>query len=265
MVGMDMSGMAPTNANTVKDEDLGSGGPLLIPSSLTGYSFSAIIGAGKDGIAYTVNMDKMGQTQNADFAPGKTDGNFAKLLAPPYNFTDYLGGFNSVANPMTIPGGYMGKTKHQHSTPVFYRSPDHGWMLFTQGENSPVRAFKLNADATLTYLACGDEIASGGKISGMPGGMLSLSSNGQGTNTGILWSLMPLNGDANREVVQGRLVLYGSNWVNGSPGSGDARLIKIWDSAQWNVVFAHNKFNVPTICNGVALIPTYDGRVLVMG
>jgi len=265
MAPMSMGDMAPTNANTIKDEDLGSGGPLLIPSSLTGYNFSAIIGAGKDGIAYTVNMDKMGQTQNADFAPGKTDGNFAKLLAPPYNFTDYLGGFNSVANPMTIPGGYNGQTKHQHSTPVFYRSPDHGWMLFTQGENSPVRAFKLNADATLTYLACGNEIASGGKISGMPGGMLSLSSDGQGTNTGILWSLMPLDGDANRAVVQGRLVLYGCNWVDGTPGSGAARLIKIWDSASWNVVFAHNKFNVPTICNGRALIPTYDGRVLVMG
>jgi hypothetical protein len=96
----------------------GFGWPLLIPSSLTGYNFSAIIGAGKDGIAYTVNMDKMGQTQNADFAPGKTDGNFAKLLAPPYNFTDYLGGFNSVKNPMTIPGGYGGITQ----APAFHPS-----------------------------------------------------------------------------------------------------------------------------------------------
>jgi hypothetical protein len=187
-------------------------------SSLTGYNFSAIIGAGKDGIAYTVNMDKMGQTQNADFAPGKTDGNFAKLLAPPYNFTDYLGGFNSVKNPMTIPGGYGGIPSTSIRTPVIYKSPDHGWMLFTQGENSPVRAFKLNADATLTYLACGQRVASNA-TNGMPGGMLSLSCSGQGTNTGILWSLMPLNGDANRTVVQGRLVLYGANWFLGRQGA----------------------------------------------
>lgn len=265
MAGMDMSGMAPTNANRVLDEDLGSGGPLLIPSSLTGYNYSAIIGAGKDGIAYTVNMENMGKTQNADFASGKTGANFAKLLAPPYNFTDYLGGFNSVANPMTIPGGWNGQTKHQHSTPVIFKSPDHGWMLFTQGENSPVRAFRLNPDASLTYLACGNEIASGGQISGMPGGFLSISSNGQGMNTGILWSCMPLNGDANRAVVQGRLVAYGLNWINGAPGSGDARLIKIWDSLSWNIVYQHSKFNVPTIANSRVFLPSYDGRVLVMG
>jgi len=265
MNNMSQMGMAASNANTVQDEDLGSGGALLIPSSLTGYNFSAIIGAGKDGIAYTVNMNKMGQTQNADFAPGKTNGNFAKLLAPPYNFTDYLGGFNSVANPMTIPGGWNGQTKHQHSTPVLFKSPDHGWMLFTQGENSPVRAFRLNADATLTYLACGNEIASGGKISGMPGGFLTISSSGQGTNTGILWSCMPLNGDANKYVVQGRLVAYGLNWINGTPGSGDARLIKIWDSSDWNIVYQHSKFNVATIANGKVFLPSYDGRVLVLG
>jgi hypothetical protein len=260
-----MEGMAPTNANTVKDEDLGSGGPLLIPSSLTGYNFSAIIGAGKDGIAYTVNMANMGKTQNADFAPGKTDGNFAKLLAPPYNFTDYLGGFNSVANPMTIPGLYQNYTKHQHSTPVLWKSPDHGWMLFTQGENSPVRAFKLNADATLTYLACGNEVASAGMPppGGMPGGMMVLSSSGQGTNTGILWVSMPLNGDANKRVVQGRLVAYGANWLSGTPGS--ATLIKIWDSQDWGVYYCHSKFNVPTVANGKVFLPSYDGRVLVMG
>jgi hypothetical protein len=212
----------------------------------------------------------MGKTQNADFAPGHTDANFAKLLAPPYNFTDYLGGFNSVANPMTIPGGYGGFTRHQHSTPVGpFKSPDHGWMLFTQGENSPVRAFRINENASLTYLACSNEVASAGMPppGGMTGGMLSISSAGQGTNTGILWSLMPLNGDANKRVVQGRLVGFGLNWINGTPGSGDARLIKIWDSLTWNIVFAFNKFNVLTDASevGKLLVPTYDGRILVMG
>lgn len=257
-----MEDMPTSNANKILDEDLGSGGPLLIPSSLTGYSYSAILGAGKDGIAYTVNMDAMGKTQNADFAPGKTDANFAKLLAPPYNFTDYLGGFNSVANPMIIPGGYGGMTRHQHSTPVIYKSPDHGWMVFTQGENSPVRAFKLNADATLTYLACGNEIASAGMAppGGMPGGMMVLSCNGQGTNTGVLWVAMPLNGDANKHIVQGRFVAYAANWI-----SNGTTLIKIWDSADWSVNYMHAKFAIPCVANGKVFLPSYDGRVLVLG
>jgi hypothetical protein len=261
-----MDGMEPTNANRVKDEDLGSAGALPIHSSVTGFRWNGLFGAGKDGVGYMVNADQMGQTQNADFAPGKTDANFDKLIFPqPYNWTDYLGGFDARKNPMTIPGLYQNYTKHQHATPVLWKSPDHGWMMFTQGENSPVRAYQLNEDG-FKYLACGNEIASAGMPApgGMPGGCLTLSSSGQGTNTGILWASMPLNGDANRHVVQGRLVLYGANWLSGTPGS--ATLIKIWDSYQWGVYYLHAKFNAaPTIANGKAFLPSFDGRVLVLG
>jgi hypothetical protein len=135
-------------------------------------------------------------------------------------------------------------------------------MVFTQGENSPVRAFKLNADATLTYLACGNEIASAGMAppGGMPGGMMVLSCNGQGTNTGVLWVAMPLNGDANKHIVQGRFVAYAANWI-----SNGTTLIKIWDSADWGVNYMHAKFAIPCVANGKVFLPSYDGRVLVLG
>ena len=75
-----------------------------------------------------------------------------------------------------------------------------------------------------------------------------------------------MNGDANKHVVQGRLVLYGANWVSGTPGSGDARLIKIWDSYEWGVYYLTAKFNAaPTVANGKAFLPSYDGTVKVLG
>jgi hypothetical protein len=254
---------ASSNMNGADDEDLGSGGPLLVPASITGFTKDCIIGAGKDGIAYVLDMNNMGKTQNADFAPGKIAGNYAKLLSPPYGFTYFPAGIDIAPTDLsTIPTQFGGYTHHQHSTPVCYKSPDHGFMLFTQGENGPVRAFRLNADFTITYLATGNEVASAGMLApgGMPGGMMTLSANGTKPDTAVLWVLMPLNDDANKRIVQGRLVAYGANWI--APGG---QLVKIWDSLDWNIVFKHNKFNVPTCANGKVFVPTYDGRIMVFG
>ncbi len=41
--------------------------------------------------------------------------------------------------------------------------------------------------------------------------------------------------------------------------------MKIWDSQDWNIAFAHNKFNIPTCANGKLYVPTYDARILVFG
>jgi hypothetical protein len=254
---------ASSNMNGADDEDLGSGGPLLIPASLSGFDKDCIIGAGKDGIAYVLDMNAMGKTQPADFAPARIAGNYAKLLTPPYGFTYFPAGIDlSPANLASIPTQFGGFTHHQHSTPVCYKSPDHGLMLFTQGENGPVRAFSLNPDFSITFLATGNEVASAGMQSpgGMPGGMMTLSANGDTPDTAVLWCLMPLDDDANKRIVQGRLVAYGANWI--APGG---QLVKIWDSLDWNIQFKHSKFNVPTCANGKLFVPSYDGRIMVFG
>jgi hypothetical protein len=258
----DMAMGSPTNQRGAYDIDLGSGGPLLVPKSLSGFGHNVLIGAGKTGIAYVVNADNMGKTQRADFAPNKIGGNYAKLLSPPYGFTYYPAGIDLASADMTeIPATYGGYTHHVHGSPVCYESPDHGLMLFVGGENGPVRAMTLNADYSLTYLCSGQAIASQGMNApgGMPGSMLTLSCDGQRTNTGVLWALMPWYGDANTTITAGRLVLYGANWdQNGT-------LIKLWDSADWNWQFKHNKFNKATVWGGKGFIPTYDGRILVVG
>jgi outer membrane protein assembly factor BamB len=252
-----------SNMDSPGDEDLNSGGPLLLPMSETGFSKNVIIGAGKDGFAYVVNMDDMGQTALADFAPTRIAGNFAKLLSPPYGFTYYPVGIDLMTpNLATLPTTVYGFTHHQHSTPVGYQSPDHGFMIFTGGENGPVRAFCLNPDFTLTYLACGTITASAmcAAPGGMPGTMMTLSASGPGTNTAVLWCCIPY-GDANKTITPGRLVAYGANWID-----GNGHLIVLWDSATYgNYGIMHNKFNIPMVCNGKVYVPSYDGRILVFG
>ena len=250
-----------SNMNSPDDEDLGSGGPLYVPSSLTGYDKNVMLGAGKDGILYVVDADNMGDTALADFAPTKIASNYAKLLSEPYGFTAYFGQTNLAPTQLDeLPTTYGGFTHHQHSTPIYFDSPKYGPMLFTCGENGPLRAFAFNKDYTLTYLGAGIDIASSSLSNsppgGMPGGMLSLSANGKVAGTGIVWCLMPY-GDANKRVTDGRLIVYSAdNIVNGI-------IEKLWDSQDWNIQFKFSKFNVPTPVNGKLYLPTYQAKTMI--
>jgi hypothetical protein len=254
---------AATNMNDAGDQDLNSGGPLDLDREQTGFSIDLIAGAGKDGILYLLNRAAMGRTMPGDFAPDRIAENYARLAAPPYGFTYYPAGIDLAPTDLsTLPTTYAGRTHHQHATPVFYRSPRFGPMLFTGGENGPVRAFRLRepepGQIAIDYLGCGDVIASERvpDPGGMPGTMMTLSCDGDTPDTAVLWCLNPYD-DANKRISPGRLVAYGADWIDGG------RLLKLWDSASWGVTFAHAKFNVPTCCGGRLFVPTYDGRVLV--
>src|SRR5205807_1058021 len=107
--------------------------------------------------------------------------------------------------PLT-PGGAPTKTHHLHASPVYWEGPD-GPMLFDWGENESLRAWNLNTSTGVaTFVAKGAEIASKGAAlsatgwGGMTGGMVSVSSNGKTPKTGIVWSLAPIDGNANKEV-----------------------------------------------------------------
>lgn len=271
---MDMDGMKmpmptnainakPSNIRKVGDQDLGSGGALYLPASLYGLNDDDVWGGGKDGILYSVKAKNMGKTMPADLAPDRIAGNYGKLNCPPYGFTWYPSDLDIAPTQLdTLPWNNDGYTHHVHGQPVAYISSDHGPLAYVHGENSPVRAFKINPDGSPTYLACGQEVASQGMKppGGMPGGMLTLSCVGQKTNTGVLWSAMPWYGDANKTITPGRLVSYGSNWVD-----QNGHLIKLWDSADWGWNYMHSKFTPPTVWNGLVLLPSYDGRILVIG
>lgn len=99
----------------------------------------------------------------------------------------------------------------------------------------------------------------------MPGGMLSITSDGD--KTPVVWALMPapapfdtnnrFKADANRtRLVKGVLRAFDATslqeiWNSDGPGGG----------LPWH--FA--KFSPPTVINNRVYVPTYDGLVVVYG
>lgn len=247
--------------NGADDMDLGSGGPVCIED------FGIVAGAGKDGILYVTDMHHMGKTTNLDFK--NPAGNYAKLKTPPIWFT-FFPGFQVNPSPQDITRLnflFNNLTHHQHSTPVVYDSPVHGKMLFNWGENGNLRAWSIDGNGKVTYLACSAEIASPqaplATNGGMPGGMLSLSCNGKTANTGLVWALVP-EGDANKQHTPGLLYCYDAdNFLTFPDGSKQLKLL--WNSGDWGLNFTHPKFNVPVVSGGKVLVPTYDGRIDVYG
>jgi hypothetical protein len=256
----DGDGDGASNTNAFTDMDLGSGGLAIIPE------LGCALGAGKDGIVYVLPLGKFGKTQNADFAPEKIASNYAR--AKYIGWFTFFPGFEVSPAPtdMTrLNKLFDGKTHHQHSTPVIYKSSIHGWMVFCWGENASLRAWAMNANLTLTFLASSDEKASPdtGGAGGMPGGMISLSANGSTPGSAVLWASVPY-GNANSEITSGRLLAYDpENFV--TRGDGSQRIQKLWDSQDWALTYVFNKFLPPTPANGRVYLANYAGGVDVYG
>jgi outer membrane protein assembly factor BamB len=237
------------------DMDLASGGPVLVPSH------NAALGAGKDGVLYVVKLDDMGQTTPVDLADPTT--NYAKLLSSPIFFTYYPANLSPCPDDIRTLNVLWGNvTHHLHGNPIFWTSPDHGSLVYCWGENGNLRAWSLNADGSLAYLACSAESASAQSpvpSGGMPGGMITVSADETTANSGVVWATVPYT-DANREVSAGRLIAYDATQF-GTFGDGSNQIHVLWDSQDWNIPFSFNKFNRPIVFNGRLYVPTYDARV----
>jgi outer membrane protein assembly factor BamB len=233
-----------------QDYDLGSAGPLPIPG------MSLVVGAGKDGVIYVLDKDTTLFGQGSDFS---------RLKQPPIFFT-YFPGFGVDASVVhNLDKLFDGKTHHLHASPVFWTDPVRGPMLFVWGENECLRAWTIETSGKITFVAKSAEVASAAMAGrgGMPGGLLAVSSNGATPNTGIVWTLTPIDGDANKHVVEGILRAYdASNLDPNNNADGTPRLKLLWDSKHIpGNTFNHSKFCPPVVTAGKVFVPTYDGRV----
>jgi outer membrane protein assembly factor BamB len=236
-----------------EDQDLGSAGPLLPPGT------NLLLGAGKDGVLYVLDRNNL----------GKAVGDFSKLKAPP-NFITFDPDQSIPAYTNASPEGNLDfkpslgvKTHHLHSPPVYWKSSTVGAMLFVWGENSPMRAFLLDVAGHAKLLATGPDIASSAladpskpNLGGMPGGMLTLSSDAG--NNGIVWATAPIDGDANMMPVPGAVRAYdAANFDSASSPSGPKKLRRLWEQRG----FTYSKFCPPVVADGRLIVPTYDGRI----
>ena len=235
------------------DEDWGSAGPACI------FALGVCIAAGKDGIAYPIKTANPGDTTIADLANPKR--NCAKLAAPPVWLTMSPGPVDPCpTDPRTLNFFPWGDTAHLHMTPVqFYDPALKSWTIFAWGENAQLHKWAVSSAGSLTYIAQSHEYASadvrGNPPGGMPGGFCSGSSNGADPDSALLVCTIPY-GDANANVVNGRLLIYDPVHL-----AADGSLKVLWDSQRWGVQFLFNKFDPPVIDGGQIYVPNYNGGV----
>jgi len=262
----------PTGGNyDFKDQDLGSAGPVVVQDQ------AAVVGGGKDGVLFVLNLANLGNTTKQQLDDWKQ---FTALnQSPPPSFT-YFPGLVDVTHldqfHATLDNNFQGKTHHLHGSPIVWRGPDHGTMLFCWGENGRLRAWNFDAAGKVAFLAEGAEEASAGSggLGGMPGGLLTLSANRDTPHSAVLWATVPLkgltnghdnNGDANKHVVDGILYAYDATDFEEVQGGGK-RLRRLWDSKQeGGEAFLFDKFCPPVVANGKVYVTTYNGRVDVYG
>jgi hypothetical protein len=208
----------PCNAAALSgtDDDLGSSGPVLIPGT------DLIVGGGKEGRLYLLSTANMG-----------------KHVAPPQPEA------RVCPNPNVLQEFDATHWHHIHSSPVFWPAADGG-RLYVWSEMERLRAYRF---ANGRIITTNPRLSEYHPPDGMPGGMLSLSSQG-GTN-GILWAVVPLDGDANK--------LRG---VKGIVLALDAKDVTktLWTSEQAGArdrlgLFA--RFVPPTIADGKVFVATY--------
>jgi len=210
-----------------KDLDLGSGGPVLLPSNPP-----RLVVGGKEGVLYSLPLTGMG-----NHVPSTAPAGCPNAAA--------------VQSFLAFPAALHGTETHHgniHGSPVFWTGPD-ATRIYVWGENNTLHAYRTSNGAILDTTAPRESAFR--PPDGMPGGMLSLSANGNKAGTGIVWAIVPLNGDANTQRgVTGILLALDAQDVSRT----------LWTSemfSQRDRVGLFPKFTPPTVANGKVFVPTY--------
>ena len=206
------------------DLDYGIDGTLIIPG--THYSLSG----SKEGKLYLIDNNNMGGT-TAD------NSNVLQTL--------------NVANQTTS------NTRHLHGSPVYYKDENANEYVYGWAEGALLKRFPFNRN-TMLFDTLNVKIGNTALPSGMPGAMLSVSSNGSQHGSGIIWASHPINGNANWSDVPGVLQAFDATDVTHELWNSN------WSSKRDSIgIFA--KFVPPTIANGKVYMATFSHKLNVYG
>jgi Secretion system C-terminal sorting domain len=205
------------------DLDYGVDGVLLIPNTHLSLSGS------KEGFLYLIDNTKMG---------GMVANN------------------SNVMQLIDVNANYLGE-KHLHGSPVYYVDDKGTEYIYAWAEGGLLKQFPFQRSTMLFDTL--NKIAGNTVLpNGMPGAMLSVSSNGAVAGTGILWASHPIHGNANQAVAPGILQAFDATDVSH----------ELWNSNLSGIrdtVGKFAKFVPPTIANGKVYLATFSNKLLVYG
>ena len=201
------------------DLDYGCDGVLMIPNS------SITVSGSKEGVSYVVDYNNMGR----------------------FNATNA-----QVKDTLEFNPDHQGDV-HVHGSPVYAKLLT-GEFVYAWAETFKLRQFEFDRN-TNTFL---NNFKEGQRNLdyGMPGAMLSVSSNNQDTSSAIVWASFPSSGNANNQVRPGSVAAYRANNVSGG---------EIWNSDMdaHDIVGNFAKFNPTTVANGKLFVPTFSNCIKV--
>jgi hypothetical protein len=207
------------------DADLGSAGPLLIPGT------TRMVFGGKEGKFYVVDTGNLGQL----------------------NATDQV-----VQEFQLTP---TADADHIHGSPVYYQDSTGKQWVYVWGMSDKLKQFQwdpVNGRFLSTTPTFTSTITGAAATPSQPGGMLSISANGQTAGSGIVWTVSTLGPSANQAVQPGIFRAFDATNVG----------TELWDS-QLNAArddFGNlAKFDYATIDNGRAYLPTFSNQLVVYG
>jgi hypothetical protein len=219
------------------DADVGSSGALLLPGT------TLVVGGGKESKLYVMQRDSMGH-----FNPNN-DNQIVQSF-----YVNTPDPHDQLPNDPT-------KTHHIHGGPIYWDGPG-GPYIYVWTENDYMKAYQFanGRFATTPAMHCtttDPDNVPGGSL-GMPGGILSISANGNAAGSGIVWASHPYSQNANQAVVQGILRAYDASNLSH----------ELWNSQQnaaRDGVGLFAKFCPPTIANGKVYMASFSGYLAVYG
>jgi hypothetical protein len=156
-----------------------------------------------------------------------------------------------------------GGTGHIHCAPVVFEDPIVGPVSYVWGENDSLRGYPFDSHNSQFQTQTPPNLLSTNVLRiGMPGGMLSISSDGEGPGaqkTAVLWALHPTAGNANHQTVAGTLQAYKADDLRQSIWSSNH------DPRGTDDLGEFAKFCPPVIANGRVYVATFSQQLVVYG
>lgn len=238
-----------------QDADLGVGGAVVLPGVTAPNGKSLMLTGSKEGKLYVLYRDAMGgNCPTSQCTSGTGDTNV---------YQTWLG------------SGNVSGARHIHGSPVWWDGPG-GPYIYIWNENDFGRGYSFNKATGLFNTAQTAQLTTLIKPpNGMPGGIMSLSANGNTAGTGIIWALTPLCGDANPTTRPGilrafdatdlRKELWNSEQIATTPATNPCTT---YDPSSYQIRDRMGylaKFNPPMVANGKVYVGTFSDQLVVYG